>query len=195
MRLERMESLLNKLISNSLSRFVASDDGDCDGDGSTSSPKKQVRAPSTTSDPQGGYGWWTWEGKIRPMPSDYKYPKKTSLKNIHDLWYQGVPALNIRPFKFIKGILWNDKLAAQSQSRAGSLITEIDSYLPENYSALSCSEKDNAFIVAFGQMTANFILGNGQHKKADHTMSYTTLYEKHYVPFNKKRKLGHLVVN
>lgn len=103
-RLERVESLLNRLLNDGLPRFIADNNpsacnGDDDARTANSSQGRDL------SDPQEGYSLWTWKGKIRPMPPDYKYPKKTSLKNIHDLWYQGVPALKIRPFKFIKGIL------------------------------------------------------------------------------------------
>lgn len=136
------------------------------------------------------YTVWTWEGKLRPFPQDYNYPKKVPLKTMHDLWYEGVPSLSIRPFKFIKGTMLHNRVEAQAQCRAKSLVTEINKYLViTDYLAQSAALRDSAFKTAFSSMVLVFSTECETIKIADHSISYTTLYEKFYLPFNKKRKL------
>ena len=136
------------------------------------------------------YRAWTWGAKFRPVPHDYVYPKKVTLKTIHDLFYEGVPAEQIRPFKFFKGTDLRNKTESQAHSRAKNLIAEIDKYLPANYSVQTAADRDSLFVAAFEGMTDAFITIIGGDKRAVHTMFYTTLYEKYFAPVNKKRKLN-----
>lgn len=136
------------------------------------------------------YTVWTWEGKLRPFPQDYNYPKKVPLKTMHDLWYEGIPSLKIRPFKFIKGTMLHNKIEAQAQCRAKSLVFEINKYLIiVDYLAQSAAVRDTTFKNAFNLMVTAFSTECDTLKKADHSISYNTLYEKFYVPVNRKRKL------
>ena len=110
---------------------------------------------------------------------------------MHDLWYEGIPLLKIRPFKLIKGTMLRSKIEAQAQCRAKSLITEINKHLIlADYLAQSAAVRDATFKNAFSSMAVTFSIECDTLKKADHSISYNTLYEKFYVPVNKKRKVN-----
>jgi hypothetical protein len=47
-----------------------------------------------------GHRFWTWGGKIRPVPEDWVMPKAT-VKAICDLFFTGQPLLEVRPFRLI----------------------------------------------------------------------------------------------
>lgn len=49
---------------------------------------------------QGGYGMWLWRGRWRKIPVDYRFPGG-SLKEVCDLYYFGLPAQQVRPFRDI----------------------------------------------------------------------------------------------
>jgi hypothetical protein len=144
-------------------------------------------------DPNSAYKFILWGGRFRHIPEENLYPRKTSLKVIHDLWYQGTPDQEIRPFKHFKGNLLHNKGEAQALSRASKLVAEIDKCLPINYANLPAADKDSVFVTAFEEMVKK-ISENGK-KKIDHSMTYGTLYEKHLAPYyNKKKKEQGLVV-
>jgi hypothetical protein len=46
---------------------------------------------------------WAWNGRIHPVPEGWKFPYKNLLpKHLWDLWYFGIPAQRIRPFRFFR---------------------------------------------------------------------------------------------
>ena len=184
-RLDRLEDLLHQIISST--RNTESAVPLVSGSGTSSS---SVQSVAIGTDSSTSYNFWTWEGKLRPVPQDYVYPKKVPLKTMHDLWYEGVPLLNIRPFKFIKATLLHTKVEAQAQCRAKTLVTEINKYLAVDYTSQTAAVRDSAFKEAFDSMADAFSYESAHNKKADHSMSYTTIYEKYYVPYNKRRKLS-----
>jgi hypothetical protein len=187
-RLDRVESLLNQIIANNRNGNINTD--------ALAVPTVQTNsslgAESSLPQPPGDtYSCWTWGGKMgRPFPYDYIYPKKIPMKTMHDLWYEGIPSLKIRPFKFIKGTMLHNKIEAQAQCRAKSLVFEINKYLIiVDYLAQSAAVRDTTFKNAFNLMVTAFSTECDTLKKADHSISYNTLYEKFYVPVNRKRKL------
>ena len=49
------------------------------------------------------YQYWVWGGKFRPVPEDFEFPtNQSSLKGVMDLYFAGIPAKRIRPFRLIK---------------------------------------------------------------------------------------------
>jgi len=58
-----------------------------------------IPATSTPTDPFRPY---SWGGRFRPVPEDWKFPKG-NVKAVCDLFMTGLPADNIRPFRFFKG--------------------------------------------------------------------------------------------
>ena len=47
--------------------------------------------------------WW-WEGRFHPVPKNWQLPYKNLLLNhLWDLWYFGIPADGIAPFRFLHG--------------------------------------------------------------------------------------------
>lgn len=78
--------------------------------------------------------------------------------------------------------MFENRVEAHAQCRAKSLVTEINK-------SQSAALRDSAFKTAFSSMALVFSTECETIKIADHSISYTTLYEKFYLPFNKKRKL------
>lgn len=189
-RLDRVEDLLNQIIANDRRENVVADTLAVPTvhahNSRTNSSLRAESSPALQTVEQ--YAFWTWGGKMRPIPQDYDYPKKIPLKTMHDLWHEGVPMQNIRPFKFIKGTLLRTKVEAQAQCRAKVLVTEINKYLAVDYTTQTAAVRDATFKIAFDSMVEAFSTECDTTKKADHSLSYTTLYEKYYVPYNKKRK-------
>ena len=151
-----MEELLNQILASKANAITVETAVPSVSSNSTSSSA----APSAVicTDGSSSYRFWTWEGKLRPIPHDYAYPKKVPLKTIHDLWYEGVPLLNIRPFKFIKATLLHNKVEAQAQSRAKPLVTEINKYLAADYTSQSTAVRDSPFNNVFNLMVDTFIV-------------------------------------
>jgi hypothetical protein len=122
---------------------------------------------ATDGDPT--YRVWTWGGKMgRPFPHHSVYPKRVTLKNIHDLFYEGIPAEQIRPFKCFKGTDLHNKTECQTHSTAKNLVAEIDKYLPANYSVQTASVRDSLFVTAFEAMTDAFLAVLGGEKRGLH---------------------------
>lgn len=188
-RLDRVEDLLNQIIANNRSGNVTTDVSAVLTVDTNSSVGTESSLPLPPGDT---YACWTWGGKMgRPFPHDYNYPKKIPLKTMHDLWYEGIPSLKIRPFKFIKGTMLHNKVEAQAQCRAKSLVTEINKHLVlVDYLAQSAAVRDATFKTAFSSMAVAFSTECDTLKNADHSINYSTLYEKFYVPVNKKRKIN-----
>ena len=56
------------------------------------------------------YQNWVWGGKFRPVPEDFEFPtNQSSLKGVMDLYFAGIPAKRIRPFRLIKAATLHDK--------------------------------------------------------------------------------------
>ena len=75
-------------------------------------------------------------------------------------------------------------------SAAKALVLEIDKHLPGGFRALSSSERDAAFKVAFNAMALSFELptdNSSQKRKALEITAYTILYTKFHLPSKMKR--------
>jgi hypothetical protein len=53
-----------------------------------------------TSGSEPGYRFWTWGGKLRPVPEHWSMPKGT-VKAICDLFFTGQPQIDVRPYRLI----------------------------------------------------------------------------------------------
>ena len=73
-RLDRMEELLNQILASKANATIVEIAVPSVSSSSTSSST----APSAVicTDGSSSYRFWTWKGKLRPIPHDYAYPKK-----------------------------------------------------------------------------------------------------------------------
>jgi hypothetical protein len=138
----------NRIVDANIAAVVTASSG---GSSSSSSSSSNSSSSETVNDTNSNsrYRVWTWGSKLRPVPPDYVYPKKVTLKTIHDRFYEGVPTEQIKPFKFIKGTDLRNKTESQAHSRAKNLVAEIDKYLPDNYSVPTAADRDSLFVTAF----------------------------------------------
>jgi hypothetical protein len=164
---------------------TASSGGSSNSSSNSSSSSSNSSSSETFDDTNSNsrYRVWTWGSKVRPVPPDYVYPKKVTLKTIHDLFYEGVPTEQIKPLKFFKGTDLRNKTESQAHGRAKNLV------VPDNYSVQTAADRDSLFVTAFNVMTDTLLSVIGGDKRSVHTMFYTSLYEKYFAPVNKKRKL------
>ena len=73
--------------------------GGANNPGSAASDGAQVTEQPVTEE---GYAFFTWGGRIRPVPEDWSFPRG-NVKTMCDLFVIGVPALKIRPFRRVHG--------------------------------------------------------------------------------------------
>jgi hypothetical protein len=67
-------------------------------------PLYQQVADGGEPDPDRPAKWerWSWNMRIHPVPKGWQFPFKNLLpKHLWDLWYFGIPAQRIRPFRFL----------------------------------------------------------------------------------------------
>ena len=114
---------------------------------------------------------------------------KISLQALHQLWYDGIQIERICPFRLLDGTDVH-KDDGKHLSSAKALVLEIDKFLPGGFRALSSSDRDAAFKVAFDAMASSFELPTADalsKRKAIENTAYTTLYTKFYLPSKRKR--------
>lgn len=56
----------------------------------------------TPAVPPGTYAFFSWGGRLRPVPEEWSFPKG-SVKTLCDLFVMGIPAIKVRPFRKILG--------------------------------------------------------------------------------------------
>ena len=128
-----------------------------------------------------------YNGKYRKVPESYRFIWNAPLRTIHDLHYEGVPSLNVCPFRYFDAA---DVGSKNSMYLAISkvLVSEINRFLPSNYSSATYAVKNLCFGKAFAEMADAFQVDNPDQKnRADEKHAIVTVYNKFYLPCKKKR--------
>ena len=128
------------------------------------------------------------DGVFRKVPMGYKFNWRCPLKQVFDLYYEGDKSSDVIPYRYLDSIdvgVVNKPFL----SMAKILVKEINRFLPDNYSTLTYTEKNLLFGQGFSRMATAFITDNPDHAKmTNEKHSIFTIYNKHYLPCQKKRK-------
>jgi hypothetical protein len=147
----------------------------------TSSTANTSTVPTNSND--SGYRFWSWGGKLRPVPENWSMPKGT-VKAICDLFFTGQPQFEVRPFRlistsdlsrkyqcaFAKAQCVFNYLKERTVSR-GLVVTEIE------FRNLSSTQWDPIFDVVFTEIinTLNEHRANPVRNAGE--LKYCTFYD------------------
>jgi hypothetical protein len=130
-----------------------------------------------------GYGLWCWRGRFRKIPPNYSFPGG-SVKEVCDLFFFGVPAEHIRPFRMIS---CSDFVKADEQkvSKARAVYDHICSIALENslvssrdaLHALEYREWDRVFKAAFQMVSERAQATKKRRLARAEEKSYSTVFD------------------
>jgi len=129
------------------------------------------------------FRFWTWGGKIRPVPENWSFPKG-NVKAICDLFITGLPVLEIRPLRHVRC----HDLARSDQSRftkAEYIYRKICSLSVEmgvvssinDYRSMTIVAWDTVFAETFPHMISMVEVANGKTLKKAGELSVFTFYD------------------